>query len=102
MSHGEQSLAPGTDPHSSDVDVYSYSGSIRGAGGNFDLAPLYHDALYALTDRSEATVGPVLWPLPSTGPSTKYRFTQSMEGAEPGTGNYVTDKDSATITCIEP
>ena len=90
------------DPHSSDVNAYSYLGSIRGSGGTIDLLPLFRPGLYALVDRRDATVGPVTVALPATRNVTKYKLRQSMDGYRPDNFALATDKDSVSITCIDP
>ncbi len=99
---GCNEVEAGVDADSSDVNVYSYTGSIRGKDTEIDLLPLFRPALYALVDRTEATVGPVTIALPATGPKTKYKLVQKMYGADPATALYTLDKDALTITCIEP
>lgn len=95
-------VAAGVDPLSSDVNVYTYLGSIRGRGYTIDLLPLFRPALYALVDRADVTVGPVTVALPAIGDKTKYKLRQSMLGYRPDNFALTTDKDSVSITCIDP
>jgi hypothetical protein len=100
---GCNEVEDGVDPADFDVDAYSYEGELRGKTATIDLEPLYHGALYALgTSRAEATVGPVVVALPVYGEKAKYRLQHELYGSEPGRGGYVRDKDSATITCVQP
>ncbi len=99
---GCNAVAAGIDASASDVDVYSYDGTIHGKTASVDLGALFHDALYGLVNRTEATVGPVAISLPASGSVAKYKLSHHMNGGEPGSGDYVLDKDAATILCIEP
>ena len=98
---GCNEVASGVDPHNQ-VSAYSYAGSIRGSGATIDLGLSFRPLLTALADTEEATVGPVTIPLPAPRSVNKYKLRQSMDGYRPDTGALGTDKDSVSITCIEP
>ena len=95
---GCNQVSAGVDASATDVNRYSYEGSIRGMTTSIDLGAMLHDAMYGLTQTTEATVGPVAISLPAPG---KYKLSHKMYGAEPGTGDYVLDKDAAAIMCIQ-
>jgi hypothetical protein len=99
---GCNEVAAGVVPHNQ-VDPYSYVGSIKGSGGTIDLRGPFYPLISTLDGSAqEVTLGPVTIALPATRSVTKYKLRQSMQGYRPDTAALATDKDSASITCIEP
>jgi hypothetical protein len=96
---------PNVDPHSSLVQVASYSGHVTDGSMTIDLNATFGAAIGALVAPYEATVGPYDVVLPVAGGKkiTTYKLEQQLPGLRPGTFNRLdVDKDVLKIHCIEP
>jgi hypothetical protein len=87
---------------SSDVYPSSYVATVKGTNGAATVSTLFQSALSTLPDHVDEITVPVTIALPVSGAVTKYKWRQSMQGLRPGSGDWVTDKDSVTITCLDP
>jgi len=95
-------VEPTVDASEGGIDPWSYEGSIRGMSTTIDLYSTFHDELVLRSDWTDLVLGPKTIALPLTGSSTKYKLSQRMNGAEPGTGDYVSDRDTVSIVCVAP